>query len=130
MSIFKEPLQFTDDDEERSDFEIVNFREKVSFRSGVDRATHLLHSYPAKLLVNIPYYYLNDPAYCAPGSTVADPFCGSGTVLVEGLLRGCNVVGADTNPLARMITRAKTTFINEDRLQSSLQAIMAYAKAL
>jgi SAM-dependent methyltransferase len=31
---------------------------------------------------------------------VLDPFCGSGTVLVEGRLAGCAVVGVDVNPIA------------------------------
>lgn len=30
--------------------------------------------------------------------TVADPFCGTGTVLAEGIMVGCNVIGSDTNP--------------------------------
>lgn len=31
------------------------------------------------------------------GLTLADPFCGTGTVLMEGLMLGCNVIGSDTN---------------------------------
>jgi tRNA G10 N-methylase Trm11 len=32
------------------------------------------------------------------GVTVADPFCGTGTVLSEAIMVGCNVIGSDTNP--------------------------------
>lgn len=32
------------------------------------------------------------------GLTLADPFCGTGTVLAEAMMVGCNVVGSDTNP--------------------------------
>ena len=35
-----------------------------------------------------------------PGLTLADPFCGTGTVLAEGMMIGENVVGSDTNPEA------------------------------
>ena len=77
-------------------------------RSQVGHLTHQIHTYPAKLLVNIPRFFLRhkalksrDPIY------VADPFCGSGTVLLEAAILGCNVVGADSNPLARLITRVK-----------------------
>lgn len=34
------------------------------------------------------------------GLTLADPFCGTGTVLAEGMMLGCHVVGSDTNPEA------------------------------
>lgn len=32
--------------------------------------------------------------------TLADPFCGTGTVLSEAIMVGCHVVGGDTNPEA------------------------------
>ncbi len=37
-----------------------------------------------------------------------DPFCGSGTVLVEALLLGRNAVGTDLNPLATALSTLKT----------------------
>src|SRR5215208_5509483 len=79
--------------------------------SGIDRATHLMHAYPAKLLPNIPVFFLYSGALSGRDSLVLDPFCGTGTVLLESLLAGCRATGADTNPLARMITQAKVTHI-------------------
>jgi len=32
------------------------------------------------------------------GITLADPFCGTGTILSEAIMVGCNVIGSDTNP--------------------------------
>lgn len=32
------------------------------------------------------------------GITVADPFCGTGTVLSEAIMVSCNAIGSDTNP--------------------------------
>lgn len=32
--------------------------------------------------------------------TVADPFCGTGTILSEAIMVGCNAIGSDTNPEA------------------------------
>jgi site-specific DNA-methyltransferase (cytosine-N4-specific) len=43
------------------------------------------------------------------GDTVADIFCGSGTTLLEALQLKRNAVGVDANPLAALISRAKTT---------------------
>ena len=90
----------------------VDFRDIVPFGSGVDRATHLMHSYPAKLLPNIPLFFLHCSQLVRSRSLISDPFCGTGTVLVEGLLAGHKVIGADSNPLARQIALAKTTRIN------------------
>ena len=90
----------------------VNFRSLVPLHSGVDRATHLIHPYPAKLLVNIPVFFLRCHQIGLPGH-VRDPFCGSGTVLLEGLLRGWQVSGADTNPLARLITSVKISHVDQ-----------------
>lgn len=46
-----------------------------------------------------------------------DPFAGSGTILVEGMLRGLNIVGIDVNPLAILLCKAKTTILNPQTLQ-------------
>lgn len=40
------------------------------------------------------------------GLTLADPFCGTGTVLMEAMMVGCHVIGSDTNPDA--ITGSKS----------------------
>jgi hypothetical protein len=39
---------------------------------------------------------------------VLDPFCGSGTVLIEGMLAGVACVGVDLNPLALRLARVKS----------------------
>jgi DNA modification methylase len=43
-----------------------------------------------------------------PGAVVLDPFCGSGTVLVEAMIAGRRAVGTDLNPLAEKLARLKT----------------------
>jgi len=40
-----------------------------------------------------------------------DPYCGTGTSIVEANIRGINAVGTDINPLARLISKVKTTII-------------------
>lgn len=96
----------------------VSFREILRAPSARDRATHDLHSYPAKLLVNIPSFFLST-SLCRPNDLVLDPFCGSGTVLLEAVLAGRNATGADANPLARLLTRAKLTPITPSVLRSA-----------
>src|SRR5207302_1075255 len=56
-------------------------------------------------------------ALSQPGDIVLDPFCGSGTVLLEALLAGRTPVGADSNPFARALALAKTTSLPPDLLR-------------
>jgi len=74
--------------------------------------THNFHPYSAKFIPQIPRAILN--AYAEPGSTVLDPFCGSGTVAVEALLRGHRCLVSDLNPIAVLITRAKVCQITSE----------------
>lgn len=48
-------------------------------------------------------------------AVVLDPFCGSGTVLVEACRRGARAIGVDANPLAVSIARAKTWSVSGSR---------------
>ena len=105
----------------------VDFRKLVPLHSGVDRLTHLVHTYPAKLLPNIPIFFLNSGLLNAPNSVVYDPFCGTGTVLVEAILSGHRAIGADSNPIARKITRAKTTAHCGTELRGALNEALQVA---
>jgi DNA modification methylase len=69
--------------------------------------THGLHPYPAKYIPQIPHSLIDELSSC--GETVVDIFCGSGTTLVEANLLGRNAIGIDANPLACLISEAKTT---------------------
>lgn len=69
----------------------------------VQRATHGFHTWPANLHPDAAAAVLS----LQPGP-VHDPFCGGGTVLVEALLAGRPASGADLNPIAAMVARART----------------------
>ena len=101
----------------------VDFRQLVSSPSYPDYATHLLHPYPAKLLPHIARFFLSNNALSQPGSFVADPFCGSGTVLLESALSGRRPIGADANPLARLISSVKLTPLGERQVQSAATTV-------
>jgi len=78
--------------------------------------THGLHPYPAKFIPQIPNALIQELS--SVGETVADIFCGSGTTLVEALTLKRNAVGVDANPLACLISEAKTTrFVEGDQEQ-------------
>lgn len=57
--------------------------------------------------------------------TLLDPFAGSGTILVEGMLRGLNVVGLDVNPLAILLCKAKTSIVDPDELSKRAESLFS-----
>lgn len=73
---------------------------------GVRDHVHGFHSYPARLHP-VTAASLIEQLSPERGS-VADPFCGSGTVLVEARRLGRRATGVDLNPLAVRLARFKT----------------------
>ena len=69
--------------------------------------THGLHPYPAKFIPQIPNALIQELS--SVGETICDLFCGSGTTLVEALQLKRHAIGIDANPLAALISKAKTT---------------------
>jgi DNA methylase len=81
-------------------------------RDDPDRShVHGFHTYPARMHPETAARLVE--VVSTPGATVLDPFCGSGTVLVEALVAGRRAVGTDLNPLAVMLARMKTSAIDE-----------------
>jgi SAM-dependent methyltransferase len=74
--------------------------------------THGFHSFPARFSPLLPRRLL---AGVTPGQVVLDPFAGSGTALVEAMLRGARVFGSDVNPLAIELCKLKATPWPADR---------------
>ena len=89
--------------------------------------THGLHPYPAKFIPQIPNALIQELS--SVGDVVCDIFCGSGTTLVEALLLKRHAVGIDANPLACLITRAKTTRVTDEDT-GPLQELAVRAGAL
>lgn len=109
----------------------VNFRDLVDWVPYSDSYTHYIHSYPAKLIKHIPIFFLNSKILLPESkSLVLDPFCGSGTVLLESLLAGHSAIGCDANPLARLIARVKTTRLEAKELHRTKASIMLKARRL
>ncbi|MBI4672006.1 MAG: DNA methyltransferase [Chloroflexi bacterium] len=69
--------------------------------------THCYHDYPARMIPQVAGKLL-DMFAAVDATLLFDPYCGTGTSLVEGMMRGLDVIGTDLNPLARLIAQAKT----------------------
>jgi DNA modification methylase len=89
-----------------------------------DRAhVHGFHAYPARAHP-VTARRLVD-AFAPARGLVLDPFCGSGTILIEAMLAGRDALGTDLNPLAVMLARAKTY----PRKAEAAAALVAAAEA-
>ncbi len=77
-------------------------------------SSHALHPYLAAMIPQIPKRLLE--LYARPGIRVFDPFMGGGSVIVEAYLAGLSSTGLDINPLASLITKAKTSPISSESL--------------
>ncbi len=81
--------------------------------------THGIHNYPAMMVCPISRNIIKIMNEIRPVNSLLDPFSGSGTVLVEGMIAGLKkVVGSDINPLALMLSKAKTTRLDITRLRT------------
>src|SRR3982750_1404959 len=78
--------------------------------------THPLHSYPARLHPATARILVELVATGAErAAPVVDPFCGSGTSLVEARAAGLRAIGVDLNPLAVLVPRAQTRAVPRRR---------------
>ncbi|UPM41659.1 hypothetical protein [Halocatena salina] len=86
------------------------------------RLTHGMHSYPARMIPQIPATVLahfKRENVIREGDTVYDPFSGSGTTAVEGRLAGLHAEANDINPLACLLTLAKSRPIDPEPLETA-----------
>ena len=92
--------------------------------------THSLHPYPAKFPPQLPNMILKQ--YARKGQVVLDPFCGSGTTLVEARLQGLNALGVDVNGLSVLLSQVKATPINQQQqitIRHFVQAIKTQSES-
>lgn len=71
-----------------------------------DRLTHGFHSYPARMHWATPARLIE--SFGLAQKRLLDPFCGSGTTLIEARVAGCEGFGVDLSPLAVKLSRVKT----------------------
>jgi hypothetical protein len=91
---------------------------------------HGFHSYPARLHPDTARLLVT--GFSRAGAVVLDPFCGSGTVLVEARLAGRSALGVDVNPLALELSTLKANGPGApwtERLFAAAEAVVKHADA-
>lgn len=87
--------------------------------------THCFHAYPAMMIPQVARRLILD--YGKRATLLFDPYCGTGTSLVEANLQGINAIGTDLNPLARLIAQTKTTRLNIEQLSQHIDRFNDYS---
>lgn len=106
---------------------------KEASRTETSYLTHSYHRYPAKFIPQLAARIIKENSQA--GDLVCDPFMGSGTTILEAIVNGRRAYGTDINPVAVLISKAKTTPIKPATLKhgassllSSLQRLMQREK--
>jgi len=94
----------------------LNFSD-ISSMDGI----HSIHSYPAAMIYPLCKTIILE--YSKEGDVILDPFCGSGTTLVEANFNRRHSIGIDINPLATLITKVKMNPIPLNELNQAYKTI-------
>ena len=106
----------------------------LSFYEYKERETtkhiHRLHPYKGKFIPQLVEYFLDSNkdnfkknVYFKKGDLVIDPFCGSGTTLVQSNELGINCLGIDVSVFNTLISNVKLKKYNLDAIKSQLKSL-------
>ncbi len=87
---------------------------------------HAIHPYLGKFVPQLVEVFLRRSF--GPGDCVLDPFCGSGTTLVEANVLGCDAVGCDISAFNCLISRVKTARHSLEALEPALRETLERAR--
>ncbi len=100
----------------------LNWRESDLPEHVRTKHVHRLHPYLGKFIPQLVEIFLR--MYFKPGDTVYDPFCGSGTTLVEANALNINAVGCDISVFNCLLSRVKTDYYNIDQARKEILDIL------
>jgi len=113
---------------QKSLFPEIERREKDDWTfngANTRQLTHCYHDYPARMIPQIAAKLLD--MFGNNAKLLFDPYCGTGTSLVEATLRGINSVGTDLNPLACLIAKAKTTVADLEKVNMQISEFQKFS---
>lgn len=88
--------------------DVDNWTNRDRNKPYADRKKGMLPPKVARMMVNLALR-TSDPTT----ATLCDPFCGSGTVLMEAAVLGCEIYGSDADPVAVDGTARNLQWLNE-----------------
>ncbi len=98
--------------------------------SETTKHVHRLHPYKGKFIPQLVEYFIDThidefktEACFQPGDIILDPFCGSGTTLVQANESGINAIGVDVSLFNTMISNLKLAEVDLTRLADAARAI-------
>ncbi len=91
---------------------------------------HRLHPYKGKFIPQLVEYFLDDKTdnfkrevFFKKGDIILDPFCGSGTALVQANELGMHAIGIDVSAFNSLISNAKITKYNINDIKRVMDSI-------
>lgn len=94
------------DDDWNNELSFANLTEKERTKH-----VHKLHPYKGKFIPQLIEYFLNN--YFKQDDIILDPFCGSGTTLIQANELGIHSIGIDISPFNVFITNAKLSEVSK-----------------
>ncbi|MDY6992109.1 MAG: DNA methyltransferase, partial [Pseudomonadota bacterium] len=103
--------------------------------SQTTKHVHRLHPYKGKFIPQLVEYFLDTHTdalkthvYFQPGDIVLDPFCGSGTTLVQANELGIHALGLDISAWNTLISTVKLSRYDFDELNQTLEQLTTQLK--
>ena len=82
---------------------------------------HNIHPYPAKFPSFVAKKYIGSNF-----KTILDPFCGSGTTVLEATKKNIKAFGFDCNPISTLISKSKLLKLSPQAIESQITIVNKY----
>ncbi|MCI4344555.1 MAG: site-specific DNA-methyltransferase [Thermoplasmata archaeon] len=126
---FADPASYAERFHAESGVGLGTYRGPITFRANEELPVHrwwpYVQGYSAEFVAD-----LLRRAELPDGRTVLDPFCGSGTTLVEVRRAGCRAIGYELLPPSALAARVKTRFeLDPTRFEAEARSVERRARA-